>query len=148
MPTVSEQQLAGYAHCEDPMCSGSKQQPVDVVRSTVSVSYVELGGDLPGFERSFEHYGFADEADRECPVCGKPRAAATQERPVYPTSQYAQDGLLKIIQEGAVKPMSEAAALRDGEIDELKAQIAELKALVSEKRGPGRPRKEPPAEEA
>jgi hypothetical protein len=68
----------------------------------------------------------------------------TQERPSYPTSQWAQDGLLKLIREGMVKPIGELAQ-RDGELDELKAQVAELTALVAEqaaRRGPGRPRKE------
>ena len=116
-----------------------------MVEHTTQYTYTESGGDLPGYEKSFTHYTFADEDDALCRHCGsRQREASTQERPSYPTSQWAQDGLLKLIREGMVKPMSEMVQ-RDGEIDELKRQVEELKALVGEqaaRRGPGRPRKE------
>lgn len=131
MPTVQSEVLTGFAHCEDPLCSGSFQEPVEVVRTTTQYSYRDSGGDLPGTEKSFEHYTFADEVVVACPVCGKPRAASAQERPVYPTSQWAQDGLLKLIRDGMVKPMGEAAQRHDGEIAELKEQLAELRALLA-----------------
>lgn len=152
MPTVTEQTMPGWAHCEDSMCDGNAQQSVEVVRRTVSHTYVENGGDFPGFERSSDYIVFAHESDRACPVCGSARAVAVQERPVYPTSQYAQDGLLKIIKEGMVKPMGELAQQRGDEIDALKALLAEqqeqihqlLAAQEPAKRGPGRPPKAEP----
>lgn len=152
MPTVTQERIRGWAHCENPLCAGNVQQPADVVRTTTNISYRELGGDANGFEKSFDHFAFVDEDDKPCqspcPACGKPRAAAAQERPVYPTSQYDQKGLLRLIQDGMVKSMSDAATARDTKITDLEtrlaeqsAQLAEMRELLEAKRGPGRPRK-------
>lgn len=147
MPTVTQERLAGYVWCEDPLCAGNTQEPADVVRTTTVYTYVDSGGDLPGPEKSSESYALTNERGERvvspCPGCGKARAAAAQKRPAYPTSQWAQDGLLKLIRDGMVKPLGEAAKQRDDELDELRAQIAEMRGLLEAKRGPGRPRKSP-----
>lgn len=170
MPTITQEQVKGFAHCEDVFCDGNAQQPVDVVHTTTAYTYRENGGDLNGFERSFTSFGFAVESDQACPHCGKPRACDVQERPSYPTSQYRQDGLLKLLRgefEGAglaeslmaqkAKGRSPAGGPQqaDERVAELQRQLAEQSAQLAEmreqlaKRGPGRPRKteaEPEAE--
>src|SRR5262245_54015671 len=95
MPTVTETLVDGWAHCGDGRCPGNKQQAVKAIVTITEFSYFELGGDIPGIERSTELVRFNDVADAQCPHCGEPRAVANQVRPVYPNvSGIPQDRLL------------------------------------------------------
>jgi hypothetical protein len=95
MPTVTETMVDGFAHCNDGRCAGNKQESVKIVRTVTEFSYFDLGGDVPGIERSVDAIRFADLADAQCTHCGEPRACADQKRPIYPNvSGIPQDRLL------------------------------------------------------
>lgn len=161
MPTVTEQTVTALAFCIDGRCPGYNQQPVEAVRRTNEFSYLELGGDLPGIERSTTQVFFAREEDAVCEHCGKPRLVEEQERPEYPNVS-GQDPLAIFNRAGAAEQMRTVLleqAQRDRELAEMRAQMAEqalamerMTALIERQsgvidelqarpRGPGRPRK-------
>lgn len=157
MPTVTEESVTGLAFCIDGRCPGYEQQPVEAVKRTSQFSYLELGGDLPGIERSSEQVFFVNEADAVCALCGKPRLVSDQERPEYPNTS-GQDPLAIFNRQGAAAQMREV--LRDQEAEKLRheAEAAGLRSMLAEQsaqlermaaaieelqarpRGPGRPR--------
>ena len=122
-------------------------------RDLTEFSYVELGGDVPGIERSTTLIRFADEADIPCPVCGQDRFIADQVRPIYPNvSGRPQDALLHINSSNErVRDVELQDAKREAEMAQMRVlmerQAAQIERLTREsepaKRGPGRPRKEP-----
>lgn len=129
MATLKLTPARGYAHCRDPRCKGTEQEPVDVIRHTSEWTYVENGGNMPGVERSTEIVVFADEqADSPCPVCTAPREASAQLRPRYtPLSGHRQDGLLYVkAYDASVQP-----AGNDAIVAQLMAQVAELSARIA-----------------
>ena len=83
MPTVVEATIDALASCRDGRCPGYEQQPVQAVRTVTEFSYFDLGGDVPGIERSTELIRFADLDDLPCPACGEPRLVSDQVRPIY-----------------------------------------------------------------
>jgi hypothetical protein len=148
MARVTETPIAAFAHCVNPMCRGRAQQPVDAIQKRVEISYFELGGDMPGIERSSDHVLFAHDADVACPSCGGPREVTDQERPIIPSQIGQQDFLLKLIQEGLIAGPGEdtekrLAALegklanggggQDERIAALEAQIQALTAALEGK---------------
>lgn len=144
MPTVTDVVVDGFANCIDGRCPGYLQERVAVVRRTQEFSFQELGGDLPGIERSMiDAAGFADERDIACAHCGKPRIVSLQERPEYPqTSGQDPFRLLNLTHDKQVRDMQISGLERDRELAEMRASMAELRAeLASRPRGPGRPRK-------
>lgn len=144
MPTVTELVVEGFANCIDGRCPGYLQERVGVVRRTQEFSFVELGGDLPGVERSMiDVAGFADERDVPCPHCGQARIASLEQRPEYPqTSGQDPLRLLNLTHDKQVRDMQISGLERDREMAEMRAAMAELRAeLASRPRGPGRPRK-------
>lgn len=98
MATVTVTEVEGFAHCPDSRCRGNIPVPVAVMRQTTDMSYLDLGGDLPGVERSVEHLRLVDEAtDGECPFCPRMRDLSLHDRPQYAAlSGYAPDGLLHV----------------------------------------------------
>lgn len=78
-----DEQISGYAHCNDPSCSGNSQQPVPVIRHTTNATYLDGGGDLPGIEKSWTAFSFADAEDEKCPFCSDRREVTDQRRPRY-----------------------------------------------------------------
>lgn len=142
MPTVTGNDvLMGYGSCTDSLCPGYTQQPAEIRRTETSFTFAELGGDLPGYERSIIREQFADQdRDGSCAVCGKPRIASLEERPEYPNTS-GQDPLRlrNMTQDSKIRDMEMDALRRDREMAEMRATIAELQARP---RGPGRPRKE------
>jgi hypothetical protein len=165
MPTVSEVPITALAFCIDGRCPGYNQQPVEAVKRVTEFSYVELGGDLPGIERSTEAVMFADDGDAVCSHCGKPRLVSEQERPEYPNTS-GQDPLAIFNRQGAANQLREIIGEQEkeklrhqAETSELRTMIAEQSArmeqmaslverqagvideLQSRPRGPGRPRK-------
>jgi len=158
MPTVLENVIDGYASCRDGRCPGYKQESVKVVQSESQFSYIELGGDIPGIERSCFSYWWADEADEPCPHCGKPRLCSDQERPLYPNiSGVPQDKLLAVGRDSeqlrdlmlanaqAQAQMAQMQTLIERSEARAQRQEEQITALTSElasrPRGPGRPRK-------
>lgn len=139
MPTVIETTVPGYASCIDALCPGYEQVVVDVVRREKSFSFAELGGDLPGIERSMIDPFFTSDEDGTCPVCGKPRMASLDLRPEYPNSS-GQDPLRlrNMTQDGKVRDLEMDALRHQAEMADMRARLAELE---SRPRGPGRPRK-------
>jgi hypothetical protein len=154
MPTVTEENIVGLAFCIDGRCPGYEQQTVPALKRTNEYSYVELGGDLPGIERSSSQVFFIHEGDAVCPHCGKPRLVDEQVRPEYPNTS-GQDPMAIFNRSGAAAQMREMIAeqaRREVETATLRAQLAEQSAqmermanaieeLQSRPRGPGRPRK-------
>jgi hypothetical protein len=125
MPTVTEKQIDAWASCADARCAGYKQVPVKAVETTTEFSYIDLGGDIPGIERSSSVVSFADLADAQCPQCGEPRFVTDQVRPIYPNiSGQPQDALLHQ-HDGAER-------VRDLELAnaEAKAQMAQMQAMM------------------
>ena len=146
MPTVLETTIAGYASCMDALCPGYRQEPVGVVRREQQFSYIELGGDLPGIERSsIDAAGFADDTDIPCPHCGKPRIAALDERPDYPrTSGQDPLRLLNMTHDQQVRDMQISGLQRDKQVAEMTAELARLRADLAEQRHPA-PQERPSA---
>jgi len=158
MPTVTETTVDGWASCHNGRCPGYKQEPIQVIRTLTEFSYFDLGGDIPGIERSAELVRFADpDTDGTCEFCGGPRFAADQERPIYINiSGIPQDALLRVgLDAERISTMQLESAKRDAEVAQMRtlmerqavalerqeALIAELQARP---RGPGRPRKAEP----
>lgn len=160
MPTVTATPVDALACCHDGRCAGYKQQPVPGIRTVTEFSYFDLGGDIPGIERSVEMIHFASEEDERCPVCGNPRLISDQVRPIYPNiSGQPQDALLHTNRDSErVADMLLDSARREAEMAQMRAlmerqaaamerQQAQIERLTddiaSRPRGPGRPRKTP-----
>jgi hypothetical protein len=169
MPTVLEAVVDGYAQCYDPRCAGYEQEQVQVTRREVQFSYAELGGDLPGIERST--IAALDESIGPCPYCDGPRIASLEPRPEYPRIS-GQHPL-------ALLDLNDSQIMRDAQIFQARQgqETAELRALIAQQqlqiermlaaagqpplgiggggddspdeppaqRGPGRPRRKDPA---
>jgi hypothetical protein len=134
MPTVVDETVQGWASCIDALCPGYRQVPIGVVRRTQEFSYFELGGDIPGVERSMIGAAcFAEPDDLDCPHCGKPRIAALEERPEYPRAS-GQDPLrlLNLTQTQQINDMQIAELERGKEMAELKALVAQQQAALAE----------------
>jgi hypothetical protein len=109
--TTEETEL--LAHCTDPTCLGYEQQPVAGVRELVERLYGDADPDaglnarIP--ENSYTYLRFADEADRDCPACGRTRELSDQRRPNYDGfSGYRSDFLVQVQKHGGVeKAMAE-----------------------------------------
>lgn len=130
MPRVHEQRVDGFAHCPEARCPGYSQEPVPAIRKTTEFTFVDSGGDLPGVEKSFVHFSFADEDQLACPSCGRDRELTETPRKTYaPTTGYDQMGLLKY--GGRFDPHNQAN--RDNRMGELERQLAEMKELLKEK---------------
>jgi hypothetical protein len=163
MPTVTEDTITAQASCTDGRCPGYEQVEVQAVKRLNQWSYVELGGDLPGIERTSSQVFFANEEDTACPFCGKPRIVDDQIRPEYPNMS-GQDPLAIFNRAGAAAQMREVIAdqaRREVETAQLRATLAEQSAqmermaalverqaeaideLQARPRGPGRPRSVP-----
>jgi hypothetical protein len=130
MATVTTTTVSGYAHCRNPRCAGTEQQPVDALCHTSAWTYVENGGNMPGVERSTELYVFADErTDSPCPVCGDSREVSAAPRPQYtPLSGHRQDGLLHVKQYNAqAQPDAGNGAI----VAQLMEQVAALSAQIA-----------------
>jgi len=157
LPTVLETTVTGFASCWDPKCPGYEQEVVDVVRREVLYMREEYGGDIPGIDRST--IAALDQSVEPCGTCGGPRIASLTERPEYaPISGQDPLALLDINQQKRVREVQTDALKRDVEIANLRADLAEMKALLARsrpepepqdaevvepvKRGPGRPRKD------
>lgn len=156
MPTVTATIIEAQASCRDGRCAGYKQQPVQGIRTVTEFSYVDLGGDIPGIERSVDAVHFSDIEDERCPVCGQPRLIADQVRPVYPNvSGIPQDAILHTNRDSErVADMLLESAKREAEMAQMRAlmerqaaamerQQQQIEQLTEVRRGPGRPRKEP-----
>lgn len=141
MPTVMELTVRGYASCADALCPGYAQEEVDVRRREQQFSYLELGGDLPGIERSvITAPGFVNPGDVTCSHCGKDRFASLEARPEYARAS-GQDPLrlLNMSVDQQVRDMQVGREQQRAELAEMRAELAELRAA---RRGPGRPPKD------
>lgn len=128
MPRTTDTPIDAYAHCADSTCPGNAQQPVKAIRHDVAFSYMDLGGDMPGIERTTSALRVAHDKDATCKTCGGPRELSTDPRPVYNNlSGHPQDGLLKIAAERAAGHQPTESA----ELAELRDQVAKLSALVA-----------------
>src|SRR4051812_6873552 len=125
MPTATERTVEGYASCTDGRCPGYKQERVELIETETAYSFVDLGGDIPGIERSTVMFRFVNEDDIPCHVCGEPRLCDAQLRPIYPNiSGIPQDAILQIGAQGQrVRDMELENARRD-------AATAQMAALV------------------
>jgi hypothetical protein len=149
MPTVTERLIDGWASCHDGRCPGYKQRPVKVIETLTEWTYVDLGGDIPGVERSSTLLRFSDLADAQCPSCGEPAMCADQVRPIYPNvSGVPQDKLLHVNDDSdRLRDLQLADAKREAAMAQMQAtlerQAAVIERLTAEppRRGPGRPPK-------
>jgi hypothetical protein len=131
MPTVTETLIDGWAHCGDGRCPGNKQQAVKAIRTVAEYSYFELGGDIPGIERSTDQVRFNDLADAQCQHCGEPRHVADQVRPIYPNvSGIPQDRLLQTNGAERILELQLADAKRDAEMAQMRATLERQSALI------------------
>lgn len=132
MPTVTERAIDALASCKDGRCAGYKQQPVKAIETLTEFSYLDLGGDLPGIERSTTMLRFADLADAQCPHCGEPRLVSEQTRPIYPNvSGQPQDALLSIHRDSErVRDLELSDARRDAELAQMRAMMERQAALI------------------
>lgn len=132
MPTVTEVPVEAYAFCMDARCLGYKQEKVPAVRTHTDVTYLDMGGDMPGIEKSFDSVRFADETDAICSHCEGPREISEQLRPEYPNiSGHDPMGLFEFKgkTEGELRELRHQAELaevkREAETSDLKAALAE-----------------------
>ena len=133
MPTTTTTPIKAFAHCVDWNCKGMAQDPVDGILEERHWTYVELGGDAPGYERSQVVVQFANPEERDCPHCAGPRDITDQKRPKYP-SRYDPDRLIELLRQGLVAgPGEQAATDQSAELAELKAQVAALAAALESK---------------
>lgn len=129
MPTESVSPTQLFAHCTDPLCRGNKQRPIEGFRVETSWTFVERGGDLPGFENSqvtFRPVNDGEEGrrdDRICPECGKRAEIGDQVRPVYANlSGHPASESLKHF--GSYQPDKERSAEVDAVLERLADVIA------------------------
>lgn len=130
MPSVTERTVTAYAHCPNPRCPGNEPTEVQAVRRVSEFTYLENGGELPGIERSTEHWRVADPLDENC-SCGRLREISGGPRPEYAgVSGHRQDGLLHVKQfdPGQQAPVAPA---NDAVIAELMKQVAALTAKLN-----------------
>lgn len=129
MPTVTETPHTLFAACTDPKCRGNKQRPIKGFRVETSWTFVERGGDLPGFENS--SIAFRPENDGQdgrpndgvCPVCEATADITDQVRPLYENlSGFPASESLKHF--GSYKPDKERSAEVDAVLERLADVIA------------------------
>jgi hypothetical protein len=141
---VYRTEVDGYMSCIDPRCIGYEQTPVKVIRERIELSYAELGGDgsLPASAVERESV-YIVQTDKTCEHCGKPVILSDSERPEYPnTSGLDPLALLNPqFQQAKVQDVEKAGLIRDKEMAEMRAAMAEMQAELMRRRG-GRPRKE------
>ena len=156
MPTVTDTVVPGFAQCYDPRCPGYEQEEMPVLRREVQFAFTELGGDLPGIERSSvtavgDLSLNPDTGERlvpPCPHCDGPRIASLERRPEYARVS-GQDplALLDLDQSKQVHEVQLAGAQQSAEVSELKALLYQQQAQMQlmqqelERRRGGRPRK-------
>lgn len=128
MATLTTTTVPAFAHCRDPRCPGTEQEPVDAIRHLTEWSFVDNGGNLPGVERSSTIFAFADETQMPCPHCSVDREVSIQKRPnLPPLSGHRQDGLLYVKQYDSGKQPTGNDAI----VAQLMAQVAELSAKIA-----------------
>lgn len=147
MTMVKEDTVRAYAFCQNAQCLGYQQEPVEGIRTVTEWTYLDLGGDMPGVERSTETVRFADESEAVCSHCEAPRAISEQLRPEYANiSGHDPMGLFEFKgrTEGELREIrhnreldeltrAHEAEKRDREIAELRTAVAELTAALSDK---------------
>lgn len=130
MPTVTETEVQGFAHCPDAMCPGYAQQPVRAIKTTRSETLQDRGGDLPFVENTWEYVRFLNDGadgrpDEMTCECGRTREVTLSERPAYqPLSGHPQNGLLTLTNGPGVRIAPDAS------VSEAEARIAELEAKL------------------
>lgn len=143
-PRVTEFSCDAYAHCTDPLCDGSGQQPVKAIRTLLEWTIGSRGGDgiFAGIvETSTEDLRFADADDSPCPSCGRAREVAVGEKPTYQRlSGFPQDGLLRMqgfdpgVQNSvADQRAAEEAAAQALRVTELEDKVSQLLEALGEK---------------
>ncbi len=131
VPRVSKTPIEGFAHCRNARCAGYGQEKVSAERVLSEWTYVELGGDMPGVEKSQVYVEFVDQGDAPCPHCGVDRVVTDKPRPTYqPLSGHDQNGLLYL---SGFNPAAQAASQANAEVEGLRAELEALKALIAEK---------------
>jgi hypothetical protein len=83
MPTLTETPVDAYAHCVEPRCQGTNQEPVKAIRKETAHTYRERGGDMPGIEASWVVLAFENEDEINCPHCGRTRELSVEQRKTY-----------------------------------------------------------------
>lgn len=132
MPTAITEVIEGYAFCPDPRCPGYEQVAAAVRVTRTAWSYIELGGDLPGDERSMTYESFPleeGEQPPDCPRCGTQMEATTQKRPEYARVS-GQDPLrlLALDQDTIRRSMQADQSGQAVELANLRTQLAEMRA--------------------
>jgi hypothetical protein len=132
MPTVTERTIDAWASCHDARCPGYKQEPVKAIETLTEYTYFDLGGDIPGVERSTTMLRFEELADAQCAVCGEPRLIADQVRPIYPNmSGQPQDTLLQMHTGGErLREMELKDARREAEMAQMRATMERQQTLI------------------
>jgi hypothetical protein len=147
MPTTVVEVVEGFAFCPDPRCPGYEQVATAVRVNRTSWSYIELGGDLPGTERSMEYESFPLEDGEQppnCPRCGARMEATTQQRPEYARIS-GQDPLrlLSLDQNTISRAMQGTQSDQAVELANMRAEMAEMRAemmrMMLEARGGAMP---------
>lgn len=117
----------GFLFCLDAGCVGYLQEEAKLLKTTREFTYVELGGDSPGVERSVEYLRPADESAMSCPHCDQPRAWSEQVRPVYAkySGQSSKDKP-DTNQVSVIAKQSAELAVQAEQMRVMREQIAEL----------------------
>jgi hypothetical protein len=129
VPQVTKTDRKVYVHCVNPRCAGIRQEEVDGFAEETAFMFTDNGGDIPGVERSTVRAKVADDEDAICPFCEGPRDVSLTPRPQYQRlSGHDPMGLLDVAAFDANRPVLEHKP--NAEVDELKQQLAELRAMV------------------
>jgi len=157
MPQVIETTIEGYVSCPDPRCPGYQEERMPVLRREALYMREEFGGDIPGVDHStvtVPDETAIDPATGElrippCPHCGKHRLASEGPRPEYaPISGQDPLALLSLDKQKQVNELALADANQRAEVAELRAQMAQMSALLEsqqaelQRRRGGRPPKQ------
>lgn len=130
---VTEDETPVYVHCVDARCPGVYEEQVPGIRVETGYTFKANGGDIPGIERSMVTARVADEQDATCPVCSGHRDVSLTPRKKYdPLSGKDPNGLLSIGGYDPSRPMLQPGH-DPNEVNDLKAQIAELRDLIAGK---------------
>ena len=130
MPTITDEEVIGHAHCPNPRCDPYEHE-TPVTRRTIAWTYQENGGDLPGIERTSEQVIANEKTASMCPSCGRARELSLDERPEYPNESGVDPlGLL-----GMQPQTADPSLVAVQQQAELAQQLADLQAELAALKG-------------
>lgn len=156
MPVITEKTVPVWVFCPDAVCPGYKTEPMEgLLREVGTTNFEEAGPEAAGgnavctstiryFVPSGEtdEHGYHVEAQLPCPHCDMDRQVSGSERPRYPrsTPMDPEELVHRRTRDDRLRDAELAHTRQSSEVSELKAQIAELTALVAQQQEQPKPK--------